>query len=150
MDNFVETKERKAREVWNNKQIPVFLRRGKESIRIRLPYDPQNRLWLRKNPAQQMPVWNDEHRYWELPKSRFNELVELALNRYGRVYIIQPYREMEKCSPSCMSAKGFECQCSCMGANHGSHNHAEWFEVNEAFAFKFGERHLACRLLEKI
>lgn len=30
--------------------------------------------------------------YWELPKSWFNDLVDRALQRYGKVYIIQPYR----------------------------------------------------------
>jgi len=146
----IQTEEQKARAIWNNKTIPVFLRRGKASIRIRLPYDPTNQYWLTTNPKQKMPVWVKADKYWQLPKSRFNELVERALNRFGKLYIIQPYREMEKCSPSCMSAKGFECQCSCMGAHHGSNNHADWFEVNEAFAFKFGDLHLACRLLQKL
>jgi len=37
------------------------------------------------------------------------------LAKYSKVYVIQPYREQEKCSPTCQNAIGHECQCSCMG-----------------------------------
>lgn len=150
MSEFTNSEEQRARSIWNNKKIPIFLRRGKDSLRLRIPYNPSNRDWLRTSHRQHAPVWDKEGRYWELPKSRFNQLVEQILDKFGSLYIIQPYREMEKCSPSCISAQGFECTCSCMGANHGSHNHSEWFEVSEAFAFRYGESHLACRLLQKL
>ena len=68
--------------------------------------------------------------YWELPKSWFNDFVDRALQRYGKVYIIQPYREQEICARACQEALGHECQCSCMGANHGVGNDGSWFEVS--------------------
>lgn len=139
-----------AKVIWNNGEIPVLLRRGgSNAIRIRIPYSPNNRVWLKNGPRKREPDWSKEKKYWELPASRFNELVKMTLNRYGKVYIIQPYREQEVCSPSCIDAKGFECQCSCLGANHGSGNHQGWYEVTEALALKFGNAKLGCRLLER-
>ena len=82
-----------------------------------------------------------------LPKSWFNDFVDRALRRYGKVYIIQPYREQEICAQACQEAQGHECQCSCMGANHGIGNDGNWFEVSDAFSTRWGERELACRLL---
>jgi hypothetical protein len=91
--------------------------------------------------------WIDKHRYWELPKAWFNDFVDRSLSRYGKVYIIQPYREQEKCAPACQNATGHECQCSCMGEHHGAGNDGSWFEVSDTFATRWGDLHLACRLL---
>lgn len=141
---------REAKSVWNNGGIPVALRRGEsQPIRLRIPFAEDNREWLKNGPRKKKPEWNREKKYWELPASRFDELIGMILERFGRIYIIQPYREKEVCAPACMNAEGFECQCSCMGANHGSHHHRGWFEVSETFAVRYGERKLACRLLKK-
>lgn len=136
--------------IWNQSRIPVILRRaGKgEKLRVRLPFDDDNRDWLR-NHRRTHPVWISNGRYWELPKAWFDDLVERALVRYGGVYIFQPFREQEKCSPACQNAIGHECQCSCMGANHGAGSDASWFEVSETFSFRWGPKELACRLLSR-
>lgn len=142
--------EPEAKVVWNNGTIPVVLRRGgSKPIRLRLPYAKDNRTWLKAGERKKEPEWSVEGEYWELPTSRFNEAVKMLLERFGKVHIIQPYREKEVCSPSCMNAVGFECQCSCMGANHGMGASGRWFEVSEAFAVRYGESRLACRLLIK-
>jgi hypothetical protein len=141
---------KQATEVWSNKVVPVALRRGgSKPIRLRIPYRKDNRAWLKSGKRKKEPVWIKEKEYWELPASRFNELVRMILDRFGSVYIIQPYREREVCASMCMHATGFECQCSCMGANHGSENSDGWFEVTDTFAVRFGETQLACRLLRK-
>lgn len=134
--------------IWNQTLIPVVLRRAgkKQKLRIRLPYAEDNRQWL-QNGRRTHPVWVPNGRYWELPKAWFNDFVNCALERYGRLYIFQPYREQEKCAPACQNAVGHECQCSCMGANHGAGSDSSWFEVSETFSFRWGERSLACRLL---
>lgn len=141
---------RRLRAIWNQKTIPVVLRRGGRGqlLRVRLPYAPENGEWLR-NGRKLKPHWlGGEHQnYWELPKAWFNDLVERALRKYGRLYVNQPYREQEVCAPACMNAAGHECQCSCMGANHGVVNDGSWFEVSETFATKWHERELACRLM---
>ena len=142
--------EREAKTVWENGTIPVVLRRGdSKPIRLRIPFAKGNREWLKNGARKKEPERNKEGKYWELPSSRFNDLVEMILERFGHVYIIQPYREKEVCASSCMNAEGFECQCSCMGANHGARNRGGWFEVSETFAVRFGESKLACRLLVK-
>lgn len=138
----------KLKQAWNQNKLPIVLRRGGrgEKLRVRLPQADDNRVWLR-NRRRINPEWNSAHRCWELPKAWFNDLVDRALKRYGAIYIVQPYREQEKCAPACMNATGHECQCSCMGANHGAGNDGSWYEISETFATRWQERELACRLL---
>jgi hypothetical protein len=141
--------ERTLTQVWNQSDIPVILRRqGKgEMLRARLPYAETNRSWL-QNGRRNSPTWISNKRYWEMPKAWFNDFVERALGTFGQVYIIQPYREQEKCSPACLNAVGHECQCSCMGRNHGAGNDGSWFEISETFATRWSDQMLACRLLK--
>jgi hypothetical protein len=132
--------------------IPVILRRGGkgESLRVRLPYGQDNRQWL-QNGKRTSPTWfpDPTKQYWETPKAWFNDLVERSLAKYKKTYIIQPYREQEKCAPACMNALGHECQCSCMGANHGAGNDGSWFEVSDTFATRWSGQQLACRLVNR-
>ncbi|SIO57632.1 hypothetical protein SAMN05443247_08596 [Bradyrhizobium erythrophlei] len=141
----IATSENEIRRVWNQKEIPVVLRRGKKGqrLRIRVPFSHENRGWLRNGRR----AWFVERKYWEIPRAWFNDFVERALRKYGRLYIIQPYREQEKCAPACQHAIGHECQCSCMGANHGAGNDGSWFEVSETFATRWGGQQIACRLM---
>lgn len=138
----------RLKRAWKQDRIPVVLRRtGKgERLRVHLPFAPDNAIWLR-NGKRMRPEWVHELKCWELPKAWFNEFVTRALRRFGRLYVIQPYREQEKCSPSCLNVTGHECECSCMGENHGAGNDGSLFEVTEAFASRWGERELACRLM---
>jgi len=140
--------DKDALEIWGNKKTPVVIRRGGSApIRLRIPYSNDNRAWLKVSSRKRDPQWDKKLGCWELPKSRFNELVHMILERFDGVYIIQPYREKEVCARACMEATGFECQCSCMGRNHGASNSGGWFEVSDAFAVRYGEKRLACRLL---
>lgn len=138
------------KKIWEQRYIPVILRRtGKgELLRARLPYSDDNRSWL-QNGRRTTPAWISGPRYWEIPKAWFNDFVERALTTFGRVYVIQPYREQEKCSPACLNAVGHECQCSCMGGNHGAGNDGSWFEISETFATRWGDQMLACRLMPR-
>lgn len=142
--------EKEAKVVWNNGAVPVVLRRGgSQAVRLRIPFSSENREWLKNGARKKEPEWEPKQKYWELPHSRFNELVAMILERFGHLYIIQPYREKEVCAPACMNAHGFECECSCMGANHGAAHSGGWFEVSDTFAVRYGETRLACRLLLK-
>lgn len=141
---------REAKTIWSNGAVPVVLRRGgSQPIRLRLRFAKDNRSWLKKDARKKEPYWEKNGKYWELPASRFDEIVSMLLVRFGRVYIIQPYREKEVCAPACMNATGFECRCSCLGVNHGIGISHGWFEVSEAFAVRYGATKLACRLLIK-
>jgi hypothetical protein len=141
--------DEKLRIIWNQQRIPVVIRRGGKGQlpRVRLPFADNNRTWLRDG-RQRSPTWIARDKYWEIPISWFNDFVQRALKKYGKLYVIQPYREQEKCAPACMNATGHECQCSCMGANHGAGNDGSWFEVSETFATRWGEQQLACRLMQ--
>lgn len=87
-----------------------------------------------------------QYRAWEIPVSRFNDIVHRMLERYGRVYLIQLHRDLEKCAPACWNALGFDCECSCMGENHGSGRELTHI-VSDTFAFEWGGRKLSCRLI---
>jgi hypothetical protein len=80
------------------------------------------------------PVYQRDQKLWALPANAFNSLVRRLLDRFGRLYVIQPYQQQETCAPACWNAEGHECQCSCMGANHGSGNSDGYFVVSDTFA----------------
>lgn len=134
--------------VWSQTTVPVIYRRvGKgEQLWVRLPYAPLNKAFLRQS-GRLNPHWDNVKKHWSTPKSWFNDLVKRCLEKFGKVYIVQPYNEMEKCAPACQNATGHICECSCMGANHGAGSDGSWFEVSEAFAFRWSGRMLACRLM---
>lgn len=142
--------EKRLKDTWNQKKIPVALRRsGKgKGIKVRMPFANDNKFWLRNN-RHRRPTWNAMDRCWDLPKAWFNDFVDRSLHRWGSLYVIQPYRELEICAPACMNAKGHDCQCSCMGANHGQGNDGSWFCISDAFAARLGDQNLACRLMKK-
>lgn len=152
----METDERRIKAIWNNATCPVILRRGGagENLRIRIcgrkerTYNDYR--WLKK-PRKHQPRWINKHHCWELPKGRFNDLVKDSIDKFDRVYVVQPYREQEKCSPACQNANGHICQCSCMGENHGANGiDAGWFVVSDTFATKWGKKILACRLMQTV
>jgi hypothetical protein len=140
--------ERSIQAIWDQDCIPVILRRtGKgELLRVRLPFGADNRRWL-QNERRNTPGWIASKKFWEIPKAWFDDFVNRALEKYGSVYIIQPYREQEKCAWQCQNAQGHECQCSCMGEHHGAGSDGSWFEVTDVFSTRWGKRELACRLL---
>lgn len=94
-------------------------------------------------------IWNQEKRYWIVPAAWYDKLVEKALKKFGRVYLIQVYRELQVCAPACWNARGYHCECSCMGANHGTgHPGGGWYELDETCALNWGIKTYACRLLK--
>lgn len=134
--------------VWQQKDIPVAWREPDRPLMVKLPFMMDNRSWLRAM-GRRHPEWIEYGKYWVIPKSWFNSLINKSLERYGLIYVVQPYNEQEKCAPACMSAMGHICECSCMGANHGTGNDGSWFEVSESFATRWNERELACRFMRE-
>ena len=139
---------RSATGIWHNGETPVIFRRGKSlPLMVKLPPSKENpREWL-KGDARRNPEWNKNYQCWEVPNSWLDQLVARILIHYGKVYLIQPHKVLEKCAPACWNARGFECNCSCMGQNHGSHSGLGWYVVAESFAFRWETRELACRLI---
>ena len=140
----------KLERIWSQRQIPVILRKGGNNpILIGLPYAGNNRAWLKLNHRIN-PKWEPSSKAWSIPKSWFNDLVSKCLERYNKVYVIQPYREQEKCAPACWNAKGHECQCSCMGKNHGSRGpNSDWLVISDTFATRYKKVQFAVRLITK-
>lgn len=134
--------------IWNQKDIPVLFRRSAPNpLQLRMPYGTNNYEWLREGKRRK-PDWNPSLKCWELPISWFEGLIARLLERHGLLYVIQVYKEQQKCAPACWNAKGFHCECSCMGANHGTgHPGASWYEVSDTFAFSRGKAKYSCRLL---
>lgn len=139
---------------WSNAHIPIVVRSGipGDKLTARLPYRLDNKLWLTSlATGHRKPdvKWAPLPQAWKLPVTWLNRFVDQGLERYGRLYVVQPYREMEKCAPACRNAIGHDCQCSCMGANHGAQDGGGWFDVSETFAFRWGPRSAAIRLMTK-
>ncbi len=138
----------KLRAIWRQSAIPVIYKQKRpQPVLVRVPYAANNYLWLRGD-QQRKPAWNAQFKCWETPQSWFDYAIKLTLQKFGKVYVVQLHREQQKCAPACWDAKGFNCECSCMGANHGSgHPGGTWHEVSDTFAFSWGQRKYACRLV---
>ena len=137
-----------AAALWRQTKIPVVYRPGDSPLQVKLPFADDNRDWLR-NGKRTLPVWDSKFSSWRVPRSWFDDVIRRALLRHRRVYVIQPFREEERCAPACRNARGFKCTCSCMGEYHGSEGEeAGWFVVSETCMVRRGDRVLACRLIE--
>jgi len=144
----MEFDDQKAIRIWAQTLTPVIVQQGSpKPLLIRLPFADGNRAWL-KEGHRNHPTWNPKSKRWQVPVTWFDDVVTRALNRYGRVYVIQLYKRQQKCAPVCWNAKGFHCECSCFGANHGNGQPGgAWFLVSDTFAFSSGSVEYACRLL---
>ena len=130
---------------WAQTRLPVIFQRQRPAP---LPYAPDNKVWLR-NGERNKPTWDKAHGAWETPQAWFERAIRLALDRYGACYVIQLYREKEVCAAACWNAIGAYCECSCMGASHGSGQPAgRWYEVSETFAVMWGVQRYSVRLLK--
>ena len=139
---------------WTQAQVPIVVRSGQKGDKLtsRLPYRADNKQWLftmATGTRRPEVSWAKQEGAWKLPVAWLNRFVEGALERYGRLYVVQPFREMEKCAPTCRNATGHDCQCSCMGANHGVGDGSCWFDVSETFSFRWGLQEAAIRLMTK-
>jgi len=122
-------------------EIPVVVRLEHGRIAVRFGRGHwRDSYWpgIRSEPAAKC---------YSLARGWFNAIVQEAIKSCGRVYVIHPYREHERCAPACWHALRADCSCSCMGKNHGSQNADGWFVVADTCAVRWGERKLACRLL---
>lgn len=137
-----------ASAIWKQEIIPVIFkpRQGMGPLHVKLPYREDNRDWLKGGNARR-PDWVKQYKCWTTPRTWFNELVRKMLVRHGKVYLIQAYKELEKCAPACWKAQGFDCECSCMGVNHGRGGGEDWYEISETLAVRGTEERLSCRLV---
>lgn len=144
----MDRQDPKLRIIWHQTEAPVIYRQARPApVLLRLPHSSDNYDWVRGDNLRK-PIWNHKFKCWETPVSWFDDLIQRSLKRFRKVYVIQLHKEHQKCAPACWNANGFHCECSCMGANHGSgHPGGNWHEVSETFAFQWGPRQYACRLI---
>ena len=134
--------------IWRQVKAPVIFRRSSpRPLLVRVPYAEGNFKWLRDD-RRHKPKWNDKFGAWDVPVTWFDDVIKRCLRRYGETYVIQLYRDQQKCAPACWNAEGFHCECSCMGANHGGgHPGGNWYEVSETFAVSRCAQRYSCRRL---
>ena len=144
----MEVRDPKLRDIWRRADPPVIFRRGGACpLLVRTPFSANNFAWLRGDKRHK-PKWNEQYKCWETPVAWYDWLARRLLAKHSAVYLIQLYREQQKCAPACWNAQGLDCECSCMGENHGSgFPGGSWREVSETFAFTWGAQKYACRLL---
>lgn len=144
----MDGKDPKLRQIWDQGRIPAVFRQGNSKpLFVRLPYSTDNREWLKADHRNQ-PEWLKQYKCWNTPKSWFEDIIKRSLIKYGRVYVIQTYRTQQKCAPACWNASGIDCECSCMGENHGSGNPiGKWYIVSETCAVSWDEKQYSCRLI---
>lgn len=137
--------------IWRQREIPAVVRSHKcPRVLVSVPDIKDGDAWLR-GEHRGKPLWDTRFKCRTVPKSWFDDVIERALHRFGRVYVIQPYREHQTCAPACWNALGHTCECSCLGANHGAgHPGTGWREIAETFAFQWGQLQYGCRLLHGV
>ena len=145
----MNVQDQRLREIWFQKKIPVVYRPGgSQRLLVRLPYAADNRIWL-KGERRNKPKWNPEHKRWEVATSWFEDVVKRAIAKYGAVYVVEPFRVQKKCAPACWNAKGLECDCSCMGLNHGTGDPGgRWYTISDALAVNWGPRQYSYKLMK--
>jgi hypothetical protein len=137
-------------EIWGQKRMPVVYRPDeKGNLMLRLPYREGNRAFL-QGEKRFKPVWNPEKKYWEVPKSWFTELVESVTAAFGSTYVIQPHHDHERCNASCQNAKRLECECPCLGKNHGMGGRANHeIGIQDAVVVPWRDHHLTIQVFQK-
>lgn len=150
----MKTRFKNATEAWQQFEIPVIVRTRKiegknPRLRIRLPEHPDPFALLKGvNKRNRNPIEKEKQRYWELAYGRLNEMVETLSKTFGHVILIQPVRETMVCARKCIEASGFECECSCLGANHGSqHMDSAWYEIEDTYAVSHGAEYASLKVI---
>lgn len=79
------------------------------------------RPWMKDHLNLRSPGWERVNNRWEwtVPKTKGSLLVDEALKRGGTTVVNRVYSAKVKCTGSCKTAFGPDCECSCMGAHHG-------------------------------
>lgn len=103
-------------------------------VRVKLPYADGNRHWLRQTCGARTQVKFDrDGKHWLVARGHFRTVIEALAARFGEVEVFVDQTVSTKCGPSCQGAVGDECNCQCLGANHGGQVSAGWVRVSEEF-----------------
>lgn len=134
--------------LWKQARVPVLFRRQRHlPLLLRIPWREDNKEWVRGG-SRTRPRWNPQYSCWEIPISWFEDIAQRTVMRYGSLYLVQEYRESQKCAPACWNATGLHCECSCMGENHGMGDDGRWFVLSDICAVRRGQNQYSCRLVK--
>ena len=135
---------KEAGTVWNQSTTPVAFRTAK-NLYARMPPKLGALGWLHR-PGKRKPLWCRNKMCWRIPVSWLDWFIETAIEKNGACFVIREIKKREQCAPACWNAKGADCQCSCMGANHGQNEPGgKWHVLSDAYAVHFGPKTYAVR-----
>jgi hypothetical protein len=105
-------------------------RDAEEDDRLRgwFPLDEPKK-WLRKGARIKSPELVDNR--WHVPRSAMFKVVKACVEEFGRVGLFRDAEDALECDLRCMDAEGDECDCGCLGQNHGGLNRL-WMTVRDA------------------
>lgn len=110
----------------------IYRPTGTERLRVSLPFDLRNRSWIHSVIGDRArPTYSKQNRYWLIARDHFSKLVEALLDRYGRVDVLAEFTTTEVCDTRCQNARGTDCQCTCLGNNHGGGQWGGWFQIGD-------------------
>ena len=145
------------RQLWKDVRYPILYRPGdSKPLMLRLAKPTKIKPQIHSveeyqflfRPNHHHPKWDMMKRHWELPNAWLDHAIEKVVKDRGVLYLVQRIKSHQTCSRQCQEAKGFDCECSCMGVRHGENNiDSGWFEISDYFAVKSEGEKLSCRLI---
>lgn len=98
-----------------------------------MPYgDGTNRRWLHARLGERIrPEWNKHARRWEVSRRHLRPLVDALAEKFGEVEVTLEFSTKEQCDSRCQTAMNDDCQCSCLGENHGGGVFLDWIVVSD-------------------
>lgn len=87
---------------------------------IWMPYARGTRGWLRSVcGAGTRPEFDRARKAWTVARPHFRRVVDALADRYGSVDVYMDHTARTVCGKLCWEAKGDDCDCACLGDNHG-------------------------------
>ncbi len=117
----------------------IFVPRSPERLSVSLPYRSDNREWiLGVCGLQTRPEWDPTRKVWSVARTHLNTLVPAAVDRCGIVELLRAMSSHQRCDTRCQDATGWECECICGGANHGTgaYQAGGWLQVGDTTLFR--------------
>lgn len=115
-------------------RIPTVHRpAGTGRLSVRMPFAPGNRAWIHDRLGDRMrPDWNRTAKQWEISRQHLRAVVEALVERFGVVEVVIDTRATNRCDTRCRDAEGDDCDCQCLGENHGGAAYwREWMQVGD-------------------
>lgn len=86
---------------------------------VSMPFTKGNRAWLKRELGARIRPEYIGRGKWTLARSHLDAVVAALADRFGRVDVFLDFAETQRCDVRCQSARSRECDCTCLGRNHG-------------------------------